>query len=58
MLGPIVTGILFSLVMLGISLKNPNVGRFILGMFFLVMAQYQKKSPGEEMTCFCYLRDI
>lgn len=44
--------------MLGISLKNPNVGRFILGMFFLVMAQYQKKSPGEEMTCFCYLRDI
>ena len=38
MLGPIVTGILFSLVMLGISLKNPNLGRIILGMFFLVMA--------------------
>jgi len=38
MLGPIVTGVLFSLVMLGISLKNPNLGPIILGMFFLVMA--------------------
>jgi hypothetical protein len=38
MFGPIVTGILSSLVMIGISLRKPNTGRIILGIFFLVMA--------------------
>lgn len=38
MFGPIVTGILLSFVMIGISLRNPNTGRIILGIFFLVMA--------------------
>jgi hypothetical protein len=35
---PIITGILLSLVMIGISLRNPNTGRIMLGIFFLVMA--------------------
>lgn len=38
MVGPIVTGILFSFVMAGISLKKPNLARIILGIFFIVMA--------------------
>ena len=38
MFGPIVTGILLSLVMICISLKKPNTARIVLGMFFLVMA--------------------
>lgn len=38
MFAPILTGILLSLVMIGISLKKPNTGRIILGIFFLVMA--------------------
>ncbi|WP_291352797.1 hypothetical protein [Desulfosporosinus sp.] len=38
MFGPIVTGILFSLIMIGISLKKPNAARIILGIFFLIMA--------------------
>ncbi len=38
MLAPIITGILLSLIMIGISLRKPNTGRIILGIFFLVMA--------------------
>jgi len=38
MFGPIVTGILLSLVMIGISLKKPDTARIVLGIFFLVMA--------------------
>lgn len=38
MFGPIVTGLLLSLVMIGISLRRPNTARIVLGIFFLVMA--------------------
>lgn len=38
MFGQIVTGLVFFLVMIAISLKKPNVGRIVLGIFFLIMA--------------------
>lgn len=38
MLAPIVTGLLFSIIMIVISLRKPNAGRIVFGIFFLVMA--------------------
>lgn len=38
MIGPIMTGLVFALAMLALSLKKPNTGRIVLGLFFLTMA--------------------
>lgn len=38
MLGPMISGILLSIIMIAISLRKPNAGRIVFGIFFLVMA--------------------
>lgn len=37
MAGPIITGAVFSLVLIVLSIVKPNAGRIFLGVFFLVM---------------------